>query len=109
MKTRDASRQADAAKMLRECLSWAEDHEEEAEHRMNVDAFTSMLRVVNADRDLTEKQIAWIQGVYEKLFDAPQYENLFSSGKVPRGEKLATPIPEVLLRPLPKKPPGRRA
>ena len=102
------SRQADAAKMLRECLSWAEEHEDEAEHRMNLGAFESMRKTVNADRPLSDKQIAWVQSVYEKLFDAPQYENLFSSGKVPLGEKLATPVPEVLLRPLPKKPPGRR-
>ncbi len=102
------SRQADAQKMLRECISWAEDHEEQA-MRVPVEAFVDIQRKMSAGRELTEKQILWIRGVHEKIFDSPTYENLWSEGKVPRGEKLATPVPEVLQRPLPKRPPPRRA
>jgi hypothetical protein len=53
---------------------------------------------------LSEKQRGWLRGVYEKLFQAPVYENLVSSGKVPRGREVPTPI---VLQNLPKKPPGR--
>ena len=56
---------------------------------------------------LTDKQRVWVNGIYDKVFDAPQYENLFSSGKVPRGTIGKTPTPTVLQN-LPKKPPGRR-
>jgi hypothetical protein len=54
------------------------------------------------------KQEKWIRETYEKVFDEPQYENAFSAGKVPLGEKLRTPVPDVLKKPLPLKPPGRR-
>jgi hypothetical protein len=56
---------------------------------------------------LTEKQRRWVKGVHERLFDEPQYENLFSSGKVALGGYGKTPTPEVLKKPLPMKPPRR--
>jgi hypothetical protein len=62
----------------------------------------------NRFEELTDKQRAWVHGVCEKLFDEPTYSNDWSSGKVPRGDALKTPTPEVLKRPLPLKPPGRR-
>ena len=55
----------------------------------------------------TAKQKSYIAETYEKLFDEPVYENLVSAGKVPVGE-IKTPVPDVLLKPLPKKPPGRK-
>lgn len=93
--------------MLRQCISWAEEHEEQAE-RVPVEAFVDIQRKMSAGRELTDKQILWVRGVHEKVFDAPTYENLWSAGKVPRGEKLATPVPEVLKKPLPLKPPPRK-
>jgi len=98
--------QGEARRMLAECLSWAEAHEDEAEARMNVHAFEDMKnRVEKFGLDLTDKQIAWIRGVHEKLFDVPHYENLVSSGRVPRGKEVPTP---PVLQSLPKRPPARR-
>jgi len=101
-------RQREGARLLAECLSWAAEHEETAEARFNVDAFETMQRTVNAGRLLSDPRLKWIRDVHEKLFEEPQYENAWSAGKIPRGEKLATPVPEVLKRPLPMKPPPRK-
>ena len=93
------------AKLLRACLEWADEHDDEASEQWR-GAFRDML---SRGFGLSHKQAAWIKGVAEKLGIAdPQYENAWSAGKVPRGEKLATPVPEVLKKPLPLKPPGRR-
>ena len=56
----------------------------------------------------SDKQKAYIRETHEKVFDEPHYENLASSGKLALGEALRTPVPDVLKKPLPKKPPGRR-
>jgi hypothetical protein len=63
-------------------------------------------RMENGKLDfLNEKQRGYVRGVYEKVFQTPTYENLFSSGKAPRGKEV--PTPAVLLN-LPKRPPPRR-
>jgi len=85
------------ARMLRELLSLEEDEE-----RFNVKAFQDML---DRDRPLSPKQRTWVRGVYENIIGEPQYENLISSGKAPRGKEV--PTPEVL-RNLPKRPPTRK-
>lgn len=90
--------------MLRRCLAWVDEHEE-AEERFNVGAFRDMLSRFEAGRRFSEAQRSWIAGVYEKLFDEPQYSNDWSAGKVPLGFK-EVPAPKVLQN-LPKKPPGR--
>ena len=90
----------DDERMLRECLAWAETHD--GAERFNVAVFTDML---NRRRPLSDRQGKWVRGVYEKLFDVPQYENLVSSGKVLRGREVETP---EVLRNLPKRPPQRR-
>jgi hypothetical protein len=100
---------ASDAKKIRALLAWAAEQEETRELREDEEhwqkAFKSML---DNWRPLTEPQRSWVEGVAEKVLGEITYENLWSAGKVPRGEHLATPVPEVLLRPLPKKPPGRR-
>jgi hypothetical protein len=58
--------------------------------------------------EFTPKQVAYIHETHEKVFDEPMYLNEFSAGKVPIGEKLRTVVPDVLTKPLPLKPPGRR-
>lgn len=89
----------DDEKALRECLAASPDEDEEL--RFNAGAFREMLE---RDRPLSEKQRAWVRNVYEQLFDVPHYENLVSSGRVPRGREV--PLPPGLQN-LPKKPPGR--
>ena len=99
---------AQAENLLHEVLAWAREHDEEAEERhIPVKAFADMALQAGQGRALTERQISWIESMHEKLELGVHYTNAWSSGKVPRGEELATPIPEVLLRPLPKRPPGR--
>ena len=52
---------------------------------------------------LSAKQRDWAKRVLER--HEPTYENLVSSGKVPRGREVPTPL---ALQNLPLKPPGRR-
>lgn len=85
---------------LREILRWDEEHPER-EGFVQVSAFQGML---DRGYPLSDKQRAWVRGVYERLFDVPQYENLISSGKAPRGREVPTPS---VLQNLPKKPPHR--
>ena len=71
------------------------------------EAFTEMLVQVKGDafrfKMLTAKQYAWVIRELEHL--EPSYENLFSSGKVPRGAEVPTP---KALQFLPKRPPGAK-
>ena len=92
--------------LLRGCLEWAETNEDESESWR--DAFNNILAMIKHAGGLSSKQRRWVRDVHEKLFDEPHYENAFSAGKVPRGDILKTKTPEVLKKPLPKKPPGRR-
>jgi hypothetical protein len=82
-------------RMLRELLETKlTDYEREA--------FSDMLEGLEQYHQLSEKQRVWVAQAYEKIH--PQYENLVSSGKVPRGREVETP---AVLRTLPKRPPGR--
>lgn len=99
----------DDAKLLRLVLDWAQVHDEELDDNAEKwrDAFQGMW-----DRwlPLTDRQRQYVKGIADRLNLAdPEYVNAWSSGNVPRGKALATPVPEVLLRPLPKKPPGRKS
>ena len=74
-------------------------------------AFREMLETLERTRGygqgyaLSDKQRAWVRGVYETVFATPLYENLVSSGKAPRGREV-----EVLAHKMPKplKPPPRK-
>lgn len=67
----------------------------------NREAFDEMLVKVEDGYTLSPKQKKWAL----ELLDRPQYENLFSSGKLAIGRPV--PTPEVLKH-KPLKPPGRR-
>lgn len=71
-----------------------------------VEAFALMRLDLQLKRfpELTSKQRAWAEREAGEGSDET-YENLWSSGKVPRGREV--PLPEVL-KVLPKKPPPRR-
>ena len=91
----------DDLQLLRECLAWA-DKQEGDEHWRR--AFEDMLK---HGRSLSASQQSYIRGVHERLGLGVHYANEWSAGTIPRGTSLATPVPEVLLKPLPKRPPGR--
>lgn len=93
----------DDERMLLALLDASPDPDEEV--RFDFRAFEGML---SRGKALTDKQRNYLRDVFERIVGTPQYENLWSAGKVPRGESFATPVPEVLLKPLPKKPPGRK-
>lgn len=104
----DKSTSPEDAKLLRACIAFYKHRDEvesldenEAKH---LAAFESMYALY---RPLSSKQKSYLKGIFERLFDEPLYENAFSAGKIPLGEALKTPVPEVLLKPLPMKPPGR--
>lgn len=88
------------ARMLREVL--AETPDEDEETRYNARAFRSML---NENRALTPAQKWWVRGVHERIIGTPNYENLISTGRAPRGREVPTP---PVLQNLPKRPPGRK-
>jgi hypothetical protein len=58
-------------------------------------------------RELSPKQRSYAKSITEKVFDEPQYSNDWSEGRVPRGSYNKSPVPAVLQKPLPLKPPGR--
>jgi hypothetical protein len=68
------------------------------------DAFEDMAdALARAERaTLSEKQRAWALAVRARF--VPDYENLVSSGKAPRGREVPTP---AVLQRLPLRPPGR--
>lgn len=99
----------DDAKLLRACIAWASEQEknrdlDENEERWR-DAFQGML---DRWRTLTDSQRSYVKGVYERVIGEPLYENAFSAGKIPLGTSMRTPIPEVLKKPLPMRPPQRK-
>lgn len=68
------------------------------------EAFAEMLIALEAPPKrtvLTDKQRTWA----ENICGVETYENLVSSGKVPRGKEVPTPA-VLLIKPL--KPPGRK-
>lgn len=82
------------------------DEREEAQER-SLETFGSLLL---RGRALTAKQRAWAAGVIAGHYvePEPEYENLISSGRAPRGREVETP---ALLRRenLPLRPPRRPA
>ena len=97
------------AKLLRACLAWATKEEETRDLDENEEKWkTAFSEMLERWKPLTDKQRQWVKNIHERLNLGVHYENLWSAGKVPRGESMATPVPEVLLRPLPKKPPQRK-
>ena len=68
------------------------------------EAFTEMLDLMELQGTcLSKKQRAWARSVGERLdLLVEGYENLVSSGKVPRGQEVA-----LLVKDRPLKPPGR--
>jgi hypothetical protein len=100
----------DDRKMLRELVEKADlidkgfEDDTPVFHETTRRAMRDIFAKLNDFPALTEKQRAYVRGVYEKVFDAPQYENLISSGKAPRGREVPTPD---VLKNLPKEPPSR--
>jgi hypothetical protein len=88
--------------MLTELLAtskkWEEEHDEE-ETRFRSNVFQSWL---DAGKPLSDKQRSWLTDTYERVVGAPRYENLVSSGKVPRGREVTVNVGPKVLRP-----PGR--
>jgi hypothetical protein len=84
-------------KLLKRTIEFLNERSQDAEH------FANMLIGLEEGRwgNLTTKQRQWAKSV----LDEPEYENLVSSGKAPRGREVPTPS---VLRNLPLKPPGRR-
>jgi FMN phosphatase YigB (HAD superfamily) len=73
-------------------------------------AFRDMLAALEGSGEgtfatLSNAQRAWAYEVAERVGCSPDYVNLVSSGRVPRGREVPTP---AVLQNLPKKPPGRR-
>jgi hypothetical protein len=66
------------------------------------DAFGGMLESLDRYHQITDKQREIVASVYDRFH--PEYGNLVSSGKVPRGREVETP---KVLQNLPKRPPGR--
>ena len=65
-------------------------------------AFPEMLKLVERDGDLSEKQRSFVESAAERLGVAIRYENLVSSGKV-----RSRPDLPPLFTNLPKRPPGK--
>jgi|HubBroStandDraft_5_1064220.scaffolds.fasta_scaffold422875_2 hypothetical protein len=96
-------------KMLRELLKHADEHEDDLDGANWPADFENMLQRMEGGQlvKLSLKQEGYVKGVYERVFDAPQYENLFSTGQAPKGSYGGTEVPAVLRGPRPLKPPGR--
>jgi hypothetical protein len=69
------------------------------------DAFSDMQDVLDSNETwvLKDKQRSWVKGV----LGVPEYENLITSGKAPRGREVPT-IEALKPENLPKRPPTRR-
>ena len=90
--------------LLKKVLDYAREHDGEEAWR---EVFAGWF---DAYRPLSERQRMWLKGVADKLELQQDYRNDWSEGRVPRGEALATPVPDVLRKEnLPKRPPGGRA
>jgi hypothetical protein len=67
-------------------------------------AFRKFSGMLSNGYALSLKQHEWVADVYAKYFGEPVYQNLISTGRVPRGREVPTP---PVLQNLPLKPPGR--
>jgi hypothetical protein len=94
-------RKADLELLRKLCVEHEEDLSED-----ELSAFKDMWEGLdpdsNHDHQLTEKQRAWAKKTLDRY--QPEYENLVSEGKVPRGKEV-----ESMVGSLPKKPPQRRS
>jgi hypothetical protein len=95
------TQRADDLRVLNELLN---EHAEQLSEQ-ETEAFASMRfdmtgYSVGNRAELTDRQRAWVRGVYERI--VPQYANLVSRGLVPRGKEVPTPL---VLQNLPKRPP----
>lgn len=92
------------AKLLDECIDWFNEQEDpNGWSKKWSGAFGQMLA---RNRPLSELQEQYLHGVAEKI--GIDVEPPLLAKDVPVGERLRTPVPEVLLRPLPMRPPGRK-
>lgn len=84
-------------KLLKRVIALLEEQGKDAEH------FSNMLAALEEGRfgNLTTKQRKWAKDT----LDEPEYENLVSTGKAPRGREVPTP---AVLQHRPLKPPGRK-
>ena len=107
-----AARDADL-KLLKSILDLAADEDFDLYHPIaphaTLQAFRQMRRELHLERyeELTAKQRRWAAGIWARLNGEeapPEYENLISSGKAPRGKEVPTP---AILQNLPKKPPRK--
>jgi hypothetical protein len=95
--------------MLRELVDYASSCEDDAEPRWASSMQDMWDRYTRGRLNhFSDKQKSYVRETHEKVFDEPTYENLASSGRLTIGEALRTPVPEVLLKPLPLRPPGRK-
>jgi len=91
----------DDIKLLESVLD--EDLELTEEEQIMFDGLLDFLKG-SPSRSLSKKQRNKLQASYDRSH--PEYENLYSSGKVPKGKDIPTP---PVLQNLPKFPPGRRS
>lgn len=98
----------EAIRLIDEVLATVEGTDDDEETRFRVSDFRSMrerlLKFENSQAPVSERQATYIRDVHERVLGVPQYENLFSSGKLCIGRPVETP---AVLKNLPKKPPGR--
>lgn len=85
-------------------LAWCDQNPDDVEAKRVPEEAMRDIADKAKRRPLSPKQSEWVGSIYERLFDTPKYENLVSSGRVPRGREVPTP---PVLQNLPKRPPGR--
>lgn len=94
--------------MLRQLVAKATELDEldddESEFLFPENARRAFREMLDRGRPLSDRQRAWVRGVYEKVFDTPTYENEVSAGKVPRGREVVLLVDAM---PKPLKPPRR--
>jgi hypothetical protein len=83
---------------LEELTEW--EVEAFADMRCSLTMYPGDVRERNGFHQLTEKQREAVKRAHERL--VPQYENLVSSGKVPRGREV-----ELMVRDKPLRPPRK--
>ncbi|HXB28102.1 MAG TPA: hypothetical protein VNV25_25455 [Gemmatimonadaceae bacterium] len=94
----------DDARLLRATVAALRDLGDLDENQeRHLAAFDGML---DKYRPLTPRQRDYVKGVAQRL--EVDVEAPLLAKDVPVGEKLRTPVPAVLLMPLPKRPPGRK-
>lgn len=85
-------------KHLEELTEW--EVEAFADMRCSLKMYPEDVRERRGFHQLTEKQRERVKATHERL--VPQYENLVSSGKVPRGREVEIMVKDKPLRPPPR-------